>query len=502
MIVRMTNLSKRVNSTLQPNDNQFTNVSCVLKDSCSVFRPTLVFSRFNIGHRYNYVYIPDFERYYFVTNIEYYDARIEYTLMCDVLASNKTVIGNSNQYVLRSASRFNGNIIDSYYPTKITLSSYNQSLAGGYQWADGLAVGGEYCVGIASRTGVLYYIMSPSTFRKFTTALFSNDFYEQILGSLGIELFPQLKAAVDPIQYISSLYWFPFQDWNRTGFEDVTSVLVGTGAAIDVTPSAADERCMVIQYDDAFWGSGVFTASFQDHPLAVTRGKYLNVQPYTTVSLHCQPFGIIELDNKKFNAADHLTMSISVDERNGNGVLHLTYYYANNERLSEDIFVTSKIGVEVPMTQIYVQGGLLAGIDAILGSRGAGGNLSTRLTPNDDGGWTQSLAGASWDVSRFAGALYSGIESSEAADIPKIKQYGSAGFRTMYEVASPFYIEYMYADVVDDDNTQRGRPLCEYVTINTLSGYILCKDAEVAINGTAQEQETLVNFLNTGFFYE
>ena len=56
--------------------------------------------------------------------------------------------------------------------------------------------------------------------------------------------------------------------------------------------------------------------------------------------------------------------------------------------------------------------------------------------------------------------------------------------------------------VVDEDLTEIGRPLCQVKKINTLSGYILCKNAECPIDGTREEQEKINAYLNSGFFYE
>ncbi len=59
-----------------------------------------------------------------------------------------------------------------------------------------------------------------------------------------------------------------------------------------------------------------------------------------------------------------------------------------------------------------------------------------------------------------------------------------------------------FHNAVDDDNTHRGRPLCQVKTISTLSGYILVADADIAVPGTAEENEKIKGYMNGGFYYE
>ena len=65
--VNMYTFSKYANSTEQP-AGAGTSFDCVLKDTSGVINPTIALKldmSFNVS-AYNYAYIPDFERYYFV----------------------------------------------------------------------------------------------------------------------------------------------------------------------------------------------------------------------------------------------------------------------------------------------------------------------------------------------------------------------------------------------------------------------------------------------------
>ena len=57
------------------------------------------------------------------------------------------------------------------------------------------------------------------------------------------------------------------------------------------------------------------------------------------------------------------------------------------------------------------------------------------------------------------------------------------------------------AEVVDDDLTSRGRPLCKVGQISSYPGYLLCADVEVNIGCTEAEHQMIKSYMESGFFY-
>lgn len=82
------------------------NVSVILKDDTTVVSPTLITSQ-NIAHNFNYIYISDFNRYYFVTNITYSQQRFYIECTVDPLMSFNSDIKALEVIANRSSSRFN-----------------------------------------------------------------------------------------------------------------------------------------------------------------------------------------------------------------------------------------------------------------------------------------------------------------------------------------------------------------------------------------------------------
>lgn len=82
------------------------NISVILKDDTNVLSPTLITSQ-NISHNFNYIYISEFDRYYYVKNITYSQQRFYIECTVDVLMSFNSDIKSLELIANRSSSRFN-----------------------------------------------------------------------------------------------------------------------------------------------------------------------------------------------------------------------------------------------------------------------------------------------------------------------------------------------------------------------------------------------------------
>lgn len=74
-----------------------------LKDKTNIINPTILLSSENLLVDYNYAYIPDFKRYYFIKDISINSKNLYVINMeCDVLESFKEDILNSYAYIINS----------------------------------------------------------------------------------------------------------------------------------------------------------------------------------------------------------------------------------------------------------------------------------------------------------------------------------------------------------------------------------------------------------------
>ena len=492
MIVYLGTTSKKRNSTEQPTLTK--TVNCILKEGTSLINPTLIFDRKAIGHTYNYVYIPDFGRYYFVGDPVYDNARIEYPCRCDVLASFKTEIGASSHYILRCASDSNGYIIDTMYPpsSENSNTTFKEFTAGSYSWA---LPPQTYCVGIAGLGGVTYYYMSAAYYKGFFDTIFDPTFADDYLNIWGT-LNPNLKALIDPIQYITCVWGFPFAYSAATG-DSASSVPVGPLSVTVYDANHVALTCKKLSSNLQFFvdvpigaaatlPSNPCTIPKPDHPQKA-RGEYMHTSQYTVCSL-LTPLGEYQLDASVIAQSTSTRLWVKFYAPTGDLHIQVIAYMGLDLVLDDSIKlldIVGKAAVSVPVSQIVARGGYSGIFGTMSNIAGISGLASGSI------------------VSTATNAILGGIGqigSAAEAAIPKATITGSQGSAANNDRG--FCVSYQYYLAVDDDNTNHGRPLCEVRQINTLSGYVLCQADEIETTATDSEAAEILNYLNSGFFYE
>ena len=481
MQITLYNFKKRTNSCKQPASDAGTSVTCVLKDNCSIFNPVFELSKQYAEYEINYVKWGT--RYYFVSDI-IYESNSICLLQCqsDVLASWRNAIGNSSQYVLRSASQYDGRIVDTLYPAKTNATPLgtfltdmpSPTMTSGY-YVIGFILGGDdpdvsFSGGIR-RGSITYFIFSIAQTNKLVSQF--SDRAAQFL---------KLKS---PFEYITSCIYIPFN--------------IGTASTVTTNITLGSEWQLSIQHltlsnvTDGIFQSPVYEESIQGHSQSFSRGEYLNHAPYLTMTLYGGPFGVQTLDTHSiyFNAESSAYYApfyyrYSIDMPTGIGRFewsqHDQYIESPSMARDTDIYI-SNVGISVNLTSM------------------TWGNFKDLLAAGT------SLAGAFASAGQAAFNGGSPINDSSAAAIGDVLNlisdhiYSKGATGTMIDVYKPCII-IIERTVVDDDNDDRGRPLCQVKKINTLSGYILCADADIDFAGTMQEIDAVKNYMNTGFFYE
>lgn len=94
-----------------------------------------------------------------------------------------------------------------------------------------------------------------------------------------------------------------------------------------------------------------------------------------------------------------------------------------------------------------------------------------------------------------------GAVSTAQAALAQLSYSGNTGnFQSAEETIS---LTAKFMPIVDQFPEKIGSPLYKAVVINTLSGFVLCKDATIALTiATGHEEEAITSFLNGGFYYE
>lgn len=464
--VYLYSFSKKENSTAQPGSPALS-LSCILKDQSGIVNPSIMLDlgRTSSPAVYNYAYIPDFKRYYFIAEWSYESPLWTAHLVCDVLATYKSAIGSASLYVLRAASAWDGNVVDNLYPMKAipthSVTSFDTPWHDAVDTHNSIAYG-CYVVGIVSDApthgGIAYFAMSAYQMTQLCSYLMTgfvstNNLFDTNDASIALQ-----KNIIDPFDYIRSCTWVPFLSGN-----------IGSSAAY-IEIMGINTGCTGTKLDSgkpAIYHNSITVSNLPRHPQASVRGAYLNTAPYTECEIFIPPFGLIPVDTRILASSPSITLDYRLDCLTGNGILNVEIAGTAVNR------VEAQIGVPIQLSQIRQN--IIGGATSLL-SAGA-----------------QALAG------NYLGAA-AGIGSAVQAAAPKAGTIGGAGGWGDLSGA-PGVVQHFYP-VTDDDVSHAGRPLMQDRQISTLSGYIIVQDGDVAISGTASEAASVRSYLEGGFFYE
>ena len=470
--------NKKLNSTKQPTTATLT-LSGTLKQECSIENPVIDFEISGNPAAYVYAYIPTFNRYYFITDWKYNIATWQASMQEDYLASWKTQIGNMTAYVERSASSFDGNIIDNLYPTAINSDIWCDTLSFPFYQPTSA---GCFVLGIIDSNAdtegqlggaVTYYVMTPAQIKTFMNYLQSDTFLTDMgfpsVQSITTQMDQTLaKAFVKPIDYIVSCMWYPFP---YTDFQTQGLKQIKVGYWIISTSIAQG----YLLHHGALVVRNVI--QLRNHP-DIVRGNYVNYAPYTRIDLNIQPFGNIPIDTSFRALGQYMHVEISMDSINGKAELYVTINNnpANTEAgRGNEIIATANGVLGVPIQLAQVQGDYLTALSE-----------SAQIVGD--------IAGL------FTGGTIGHVANAAAALSPQVRSTGQDGSK-LFTIIPPI-IRYQFLPLVEEDNADQGKPLMQNKVINTLSGFIKCVEAHADFACYSSEKEAIEDYMKNGFFYE
>ena len=216
------------------------------------------------------------------------------------------------------------------------------------------------------------------------------------------------------------------------------------------------------------------TVTLPKHPQE-SRGKFLDIFPYTEYRLEYDPFGVIELDASQCVDAASVDITVYADALTGLGLLKVR---ASNGNILAS--VSTQYGVPLPLTGASVGNGSISGSISTIGGLIAG-----------------AVTGK---AALIGGAVASGVETAADAIRGTVTTIGSAGSITSHWQPKIFHALFHYITV--EDNAKNGRPYMQKTTPSALTGFMIAQRGDVPIPGTAAEAESIKAFLESGFYYE
>ena len=483
---------KKVNSTALPIQGTFKN--CSIKDVSSLINPYIeIAENLSVAPPWNYCYIPAYNRYYSIIEWTWERGFWSAELSVDVLASYRETIFNSTLYVVRSASNYDGNIIDKIYPTKIDNELIRVPLA--QPWSvDVIPTNGTFVIGVTAPSGgyfgsMNYYAMSQSGYAKLcdylsSQAVTTEEGFNEDDCSLALQ-----KALVDPFQYIKSCKWIPLA-YNDTNFKGVhrTSLPIYQWS-VDVGACTQLVKC---------YGSVEFNVDMRRHPQTNDRGMFVNYEPYTNINMFLPPFGTFPLDTTYTGInRSGFQVSMLVDYITGGGAYYVQVLDPESRQCGIIANGYGQVAVDMQLSQVntsmmglaFTKAGV--GVDELVSGLSLG-----QMTPTDTIG--ENPISNVGGIIRNAGMQ--SIGNAVQARFSKAVTSGTQGGFSSY--AHVPYIDYQFFTLVDDDITEEGRPLMKNMRLGNLSGYCICKNGDVSIGGTAQEQNAIKTYLESGVYIE
>ena len=474
MQVNLYTFAKRENSTKQPAANTATAFTCVLKDASGVLAPTIKLDP-TIGNprSYNYAYIADFGRYYYVRDWTYYRGEWEASLEVDVLASWKTQIGSTTLYILRSAKStlWNKSVVDNKYPTlgptqHLQVDTGNTGPWGSMSYVIG-TTGDATNSSVTTIGGVNYFCCD----QPVATAIFQwlsghgiNSYLHDLDNAFNHFADDLFLATYNPMQFITTVKFFPF---SVAAFPGAGNFVIGK---VDYSISYMHTFSWPVQK------FGPYTFTIPKHPQIATRGDYLSISPYSDYVFEFQPYGRIELDGAQLAKADTLSYTMYVDMVSGDSLLYLSASGANSYYTDLGVY-PGKVGTEIQIAQItsnITQTAVTESFKAV----------GAAMTDNWFGVADAAISAAT--DSKFHGSVRgaegSFLSSDLSNSIPRLHLY--------------------YKEVTDAYPTLLGYPVCKSSKISSAGAFMICATGDVAFAGTSEEHKAVASFLTSGFFYE
>ena len=457
--VNLYEFSKRSNSTLRPDGNG-TVETCELLGPCNLMSPLFKFSA-SAPNIFNYMYVQQWDKYYWIDSWTFDRGLWEASCSIDPLASWRDEIGNMREYVLRSSAIWSGGIVDLTYPL-IAETSIQQTYS---DWSISYDVVGSWVVGIVGMRGLTEYYWTDDI-AYMGDIMFGQDLWDEILAddpsyqAGGDNTF--MKAQFNPLQYITSCMWFPFDIPHLT---NPTDVYLGYW----------NSHCQMYKIKRYDFHIFTRTLTIIPHPQE-DRGYYLNMAPYTRLRLSAMPWGEVDLDTTKFGNHEYLILEAYGDPVSGSTKLYVEDYYGN-----VILTLVGQIGVPEQLSQVLKD------------------NLATVT------GGLSALAGigqmAMGDVLGGVSGFVSGLGNAIAAQYPDVSTTGTNGARIAVSPTG-IWLTHTFQYIVGEDLQNHGRPLCERVLLRECPGYLLVSDPDVKLPATKEEIDKIKEFMTTGFYYE
>ena len=441
------NFVKKKNSTKRPaSAPHLENV--VFKRETSLLNPTFIMTIDN--DVYNYVWVPDWGRYYFVTDIVHGNSNLcELRCTLDVLATFKDDIRNYVGFVERTShpTWYNTDINDN----AISVEDVVEFMDSESTYCN-IASGLLYIVRIIGRgttNGIGTFVMNRSQMQKIFSSLWGDVDSGSVTGDI-ID-FLQLYIS-NPSQYIVGCYSSPIGASVYAQNTSAEKVFLG-GHETDLT------------LDRINHGQVTVASNLTLRKPTSLYSDFRKTDPqFSQYTIYIPTIGTFPLSADIMDSA--LTMDISADLISGDLFFKLKANGHSVATYNSSCYSSMSIGT------LNTANGVVAG------TMQAGVSL---LTANPVGL----------------------IQGAQSAFSPTPSVIGSQGGTGCVSLANEIVISVLQKRSAEFPTMVYGRPCCRNMALNQLSGhYIKCANSSIDIAGTESDKDAVNSFLDSGFYLE
>lgn len=451
MQLQLWKFAKKEKSTIFPTTNPLYEYNVVLKDGCSLLRPSWVIKA-NPAGLWDCNYALWNKRYYKILDmVSLSNGHTQINAEVDVLATYQEYIYNYHSYVLRCGD-INGKspyaVYDDYFiQTGSIYQSWNFVSIPNYDSTGTLVV---RCLG-TNQSAISTYAMTYSQFSALMDWTFTGNNYSFLSDD-------SIKSFFNPFQYIVSVKWFPF-DADVFGLNNST-VKLGwwdTGCTARLLVNTDNNVRMTVALD-----FGTVTDFRRYSP------------SWTSVTLYLPGIGKVPISPSEIYG-NSLDIEMLSDFYSGM-VTYLVYNDFGSGRNGLLATYTGMIGVDVQIGQLQQNA-----LQMITSTLNAAGSLVS---------------------GNVIGTASNTLNVVQEALTPTPSILGSLGSTALLT-----YMRRIRSDVIIKSGQAPpynlvGYPSYSNSKLGNLTGYIKCLNANVLIPGLKEEQEAVNNFLNTGFYME
>lgn len=465
MNVSFTSYQKKKNSDARPAEYAVT-LNCQLKTSASTLNPVLVIRSGDWRVSYNYANIPDWGRWYFVSDVTYLTGeRVEVALTCDYLGTWRSYIGNYTAFVERTSdSNYYNTAVEDEYLSNSTSISNSQiartALSGGFDRAVGFYILRTVC-NVASSTGIASYVLTLAQLTSVLSFIFTDDNFADVLSDATV------KTFFNPFQYIVDIKWIPFD------YSTYTGVLLNKSSVKFGWWDSGVEGYLM--------GGGADGVLFYANSIALPENSYSDWRRYSdrmsSYNLYLPAVGTVQLSANE--TWEGLCCLYELDLVRGECLVSLYSGRLTDDRTPTGALIaTYKTTLSVPI-QI---GQINSSVTSTVGSLGT--YASSILRPN------------------LLTTIAAALTSMHTALSPTPSINGTTGERfTLYQHPD---IEVSINNLASCEypSNVAGRPCYKNIQLSNLSGFVKCGAASVPLDGYDADTDAVNTMLNNGFYRE